>query len=189
LQRASAFAVALSSNALAGTTLARDVTSTRRLQMQRRLIWVTLLSVAIAVTALYHTRKVHATPVQDHHRDFSVAGLKGIYAYLRSGSVMGQGARAELGLDLFSGDGKRGIIRNTGASYTVSFDWTDYSWPSGTYTVDKDCTGSLYAADGTKANNIIVLEGGKRFLLLTAGPIGEGKVISGEATRLEEEKN
>ena len=33
--------------------------------MQRRLIWVTLFSVAIVVTALYHTRKVHATPVHD----------------------------------------------------------------------------------------------------------------------------
>jgi len=102
---------------------------------------------------------------------------------------MGQGPRAELGLDLFNGDGKRGIIRNTGASYTVSFDWTDSSWPSGSYTVDPDCTGSLLDADGTKANNIVVLDGGKRFLVLTAGPIGDGKVISGEATRLEEEKD
>jgi len=59
----------------------------------------------------------------------------------------------------------------------------------GTYTVDEDCTGSLNAADGTKANNIIVLDGGKRFLVLTAGPIGEGKVISGEATRLDAKEN
>ena len=157
--------------------------------MQRRLTWVTLLAVVIVVTALYQTRKVHAKQIQDHNHVCSVASLKGTYAYLRSGSVMGQGPRAELGLDLFDGDGKRGIIRNTGASYTVSFDWTDSSWPSGIYTVDEDCTGSLYEADGTKANNIIVLDGGKRFLVLTAGPIGEGKVISGEATRLEEEKN
>jgi hypothetical protein len=118
----------------------------------------------------------------------SVASLKGTYAYLRSGSVMGQGPRAELGLDFFNGDGKNGIIRNTGASYTVSFDWTNSTWPNGTYTVDPDCTGSLNATDGTKANNIIVLDGGKRFLVLAAGPIGEGKVITGEATRLEEEK-
>jgi len=130
------------------------------------------------------TNNVHA-----HDRSCSLASLKGTYGYLRSGSVMGQGPRAELGLDLFNGDGKRGIIRNTGASYTVSFDWTDSSWPNGSYTVDPDCTGSLLEADGTKANNIIVLDGGKRFLVLTAGPAGEGKVISGEATRLEEDKD
>ena len=129
------------------------------------------------------------TNVHAKDQSCSVASLKGTYGYLRSGSVMGQGPRAELGLDFFDGDGKRGIIRNTGASYTVSFDWTDSSWPGGSYTVDPDCTGSLLEADGTKANNIIVLDGGKRFLVLTAGPTGEGKVISGEATRLEEEKN
>ena len=82
-----------------------------------------------------------------------------------------------------------GIIRYTAASSTVSFDWTNSPWPDGIYTVDEDCTGSLYAADGTKANNIIVLDGGKRFLVLTAGPLGEGKAISGEGTRLEEEND
>jgi hypothetical protein len=127
--------------------------------------------------------------VHANDRACGVASLKGTYAYLRSGSVMGQGPRAELGLDLFNGDGKRGIIRNTGASYTVSFDWSNSPWPDGSYTVDPDCTGSLFAADGTKANNIIVLDGGKRFWLLTAGPNGQGKVITSEGTRLEEDKD
>jgi hypothetical protein len=77
----------------------------------------------------------------------------------------------------------------TGSSLDGSYDWTDSSWPNGSYTVYPDCTGSLFAADGTKANNIIVLDGGKRFWLLTAGPLGEGKAITGEATRLEEEHN
>ena len=127
--------------------------------------------------------------VHAHNGACSVASLKGTYAYLRSGSVMGQGPRAELGLGLFNGDGEFGIIRNTGASYTVSFDWTNHPWPDGSYTVDPDCTGSIFEADGTKANNIIVLDGGKRFLVLAAGPDGQGKVITSEATRLEEEKN
>jgi hypothetical protein len=144
-----------------------------------------LLAAGVAlVAASNRIPSVHA-----HNGACSAASLKGTYAYLRSGSVMGQGPRAELGLDHFNGDGKRGIIRNTGASYTVSFDWTTSPWPDGSYTVDEDCTGSLYAADGTKANNIIVLDGGRRFWVLTAGPNGEGKVISGEATSLEEEKN
>ena len=126
--------------------------------------------------------------VHAHNGACSVASLKGTYAYLRSGSVMGPGPRAELGLDLFNGDGKRGIIRNTGASYTVSFDWTNSPWPSGSgsYKVDYDCTGAFFAADGTRANNIIVLDGGKRFWLLDAGPLAQGKVITGEGTRLED---
>jgi hypothetical protein len=126
------------------------------------------------------TIKVHA---QNH--GCSVASLKGTYAYLRSGSVTGQGPRAELGLDVFNGDGARGIIRNTGASYTTSFDWTNSPWPNGSYKVDYDCTGGFFAADGTKANNIIVLDGGSRFWVLAAGPLGQGKVISGEGVRLD----
>ena len=49
--------------------------------MQSRLIWVTLFSVAIVVTALYYTRKVHATP----KGGCSVASLKGTYAFLNTG--------------------------------------------------------------------------------------------------------
>jgi hypothetical protein len=48
---------------------------------------------------------------------------------------------------------------------------TDY--PPGmkaSYTVDPDCTGSLFTADGTKTNNLVVLDGGKRFFLLSAFP-------------------
>ena len=37
-----------------------DSNKIRRLQMQRRLAWVTLFSVAIVVSALYYARKIHA---------------------------------------------------------------------------------------------------------------------------------
>jgi hypothetical protein len=148
-----------------------------------------LLTTAFAFLATFARIPGTITKVHAHNGPCSVASLNGTYAYLRSGFVMAQGPRAELGLHLFNGDGKRGIIRNTGASYTVSFDWTNSPWPNGTYTVDEDCTGSLYEADGTKANNIIVLDRGKRYLVLTAGPTGEGKVITGEATKLDEEKD
>jgi hypothetical protein len=92
-----------------------------------------------------------------------------------------------MGLDVFNGDGTRGIIRATGSSLDGSYDWTDSSWPNGSYTVYPDCTGSLLAADGTKAN-IIVLDRGKRFSVLS-GLNQTGKVVTGEGTRLEEEKN
>ena len=127
--------------------------------------------------------------VHAHDRVCSIASLKGTYAYLRSGvnTSLG-GPTAEMGIDVFNGDGTRGIIRATGSSLDGSFDWTNSSWPNGSYTVDPDCTGSLFAADGTKVNNIIVLDGGKRFSVLSA-PLETTKVITGEGTRLEEEKD
>ena len=82
--------------------------------MQKRLPWITLFSVALVVTALYHTRKVHATPIQDDHRSCSVASLKGTYAFRRTGvnNVVG-GPIAQIGIAFYGGDGTRGLIRTT----------------------------------------------------------------------------
>jgi hypothetical protein len=69
--------------------------------MQRRLTWLTLFSVAIVVPALYHARKVHATPV--HVQDgCSVASLKGTYAFRRTGvnNVLVGGPIAQIGIDV-----------------------------------------------------------------------------------------
>ena len=85
-----------------------------------------------------------------------------------------------------NGDGKRGIIRSTGSSNDGNYDWTDSSWPNGSYTVDPDCTGTLSNASGTKFANMIVLDGGKRFSMMSFEP---DKVVTGEGIRLEEEKD
>jgi hypothetical protein len=52
--------------------------------------------------------------VHAHDRVCGVASLKGTYAYLRTGvnTALG-GPVAEMGLDVFNGDGTRGIIRAT----------------------------------------------------------------------------
>ena len=115
----------------------------------------------------------------------SVASLKGTYAYLRTGvnTALG-GPVAEMGLDRLNGDGKRGIIRSTGSSNDGNYDWTDSSWPNGSYTVDPDCTGSFFNAAGTKIENIIVLDRGKRFSVISFEP---DKVVAGEGNRLEVE--
>jgi hypothetical protein len=52
------------------------------------------------------------------------------------------------------------------------------------YTVDPDCTGSLFDADGTHSNNIVVFDGGKRFFVLSVAP---GTITTEEGTRLESE--
>jgi hypothetical protein len=144
-----------------------------------------LLVTGFALLAIFARIPGASIKVHAQNPGCSVASLKGTYAYLRTGvnTAMG-GPIAQMGLDVFNGDGTRGIIRSTGVSLDGSYDWTNAPWPSGSYTVDPDCTGSLIAADGTKVNNIIVLDGGKRFSILSA-PLETSKVITGEGTRLE----
>jgi hypothetical protein len=137
--------------------------------MQKRLTCVTLFSVVIVVLALYHARTVHATPVHAN-RGCSVANLKGTYAVRRVGVNNDVGGPiAQIGIDVFRGDGTRGRIRTTRSTNGVIEDWTNFP-PIGSYTVDPNCTGSFFDTDGTKTNNVIVLDGGKRFFLLSVQP-------------------
>ena len=152
--------------------------------MQRRTTWVTLFSIAIVVTAMYHARKVHATPVHADHGGCSVASLNGTYAVRRTGvnNVVG-GPIAEIGIRVFNGDGTRGLIRSTRSTNGEIQDWTDFP-PNGSYTVDRDCTGSFFDAEGTKTNNLVVLDGGKRFFLLSVAP---DTITTEEGNRIEVE--
>jgi hypothetical protein len=145
--------------------------------MQRRLIWVTLLSVAIAVTALYHTRKVHAT---SNNGTCSVASLKGTYAFHRTGvnNVVG-GPIAQIGINRLNGDGAILFIRTTRSQNGEILDWFDQQEP-GSYTVEPNCTGTFF----NKLNNLVVVDGGKRYFLLAASP---GTTVTEEGTRIEEE--
>jgi hypothetical protein len=156
----------------------------RELQMQRISAWVTLFGVVTLVPALYHAREVHATPVHAHERGCSVASLKGTYAFRRTGvnNVVG-GPIAQIGIDVFNGDGTRGLVRSTRSTNGDIRDWTDLP-PNGSYTVDRDCTGSFFDADGTKTNNVVVLDGGKGFLLLSVAP---ETITTEEGKRLEVE--
>jgi hypothetical protein len=151
--------------------------------MQKRVIWATLFGVAIGVTALYHTRKVHATPLNGDHHVCSVASLKGTYAWRRTGvnTVVG-GPIAEIGTAFYDGNGTRGAIRNTRSTNGAIRPWTDEPAPNGTYTIDPDCTGSFFDVDGTNSNDVIVLDGGKRYLVLSEAT---GTITSEEGTRID----
>jgi hypothetical protein len=122
--------------------------------------------------------------VHAHDRGCSVASLNGTYAFRRTGvnNVLG-GPIAQIGIANYSGDGTRGFIRTTRSSNGEIRDWTD-SPTNGSYTVDPDCTGSLFDANGTRSNNLIVLDGGKRFFLLSVAP---GTITTEEGKRLEVE--
>jgi hypothetical protein len=147
--------------------------------MQRTSASLTLFSVAILVPALYQLREVHATPVHAHNHGCSVANLKGTYAFRRTGvnNALG-GPIAQIGINVLNGDGTIGLIRTTRSSNGVIQDWADYPAP-GSYTVDPDCTGSFLN------NNLVVVDGGKRYFLLSVSP---GTIVTEEGTRIEEKK-
>jgi hypothetical protein len=111
----------------------------------------------------------------------SVASLKGTYAFRRTGvnNVVG-GPIAQIGIDVFNGDGTRGRIRSTRSTNGEIQDWTDFP-PSGSYMVYPDCTGAFFDASGEKTNNIVVLDGGNRFFLLSMAP---DTITTEEGTRL-----
>jgi hypothetical protein len=135
--------------------------------------------------------------VHAHDRSCSVASLKGKYAFRRSGTdnlVGGPscqgfsdcGPIAEMGVAFYGGDGTRGLIRNTRSTAGEIRPWTDEPAPNGTYMVDADCTGSFFDTTGTLRDNVVVVDGGKRFFVLSTDP---GTTVMEEAIRLEDEKD
>jgi hypothetical protein len=123
-------------------------------------------------------------PVHVHDRGCSVASLKGTYAFRRTGvnNVVG-GPIAQIGIAVYGGDGTRGLIRTTRSANGEIREWTDYP-TNGRYTVDPDCTGAFFEADGTRTNNLVVLDRGRRFFLLSVLP---DTITTEEGTRLEVE--
>ena len=125
--------------------------------------------------------KVHA-----QERGCSVASLKGAYGFNRTGvnNVVG-GPIASIGVQVFNGDGTIGPTRLTRSNNGDIQDWT-YAPRSvdASYTVDPDCTGSFFDTDGTKSNNLVVLDGGKGFFLLSVTP---ETITTEEGKRLEVE--
>ena len=144
----------------------------------RRLTWLAQPSVAIVAIALYHTERVHATP-NNPQGGCSVASLKGTYAFRRTGvnNVVG-GPIAQIGINVLNGDGRILLIRTTRSDNGVILDWTER--PTGSYTVDPDCTGTFL----DKTQNLVVVDGGKRYLLLSVAP---GTTVTEEGTRLDGE--
>jgi hypothetical protein len=81
----------------------------------------------------------------------SVASLKGTYAFQRTGvNNAAGGPIAEIGIDVLNGEGTRGIIRSTRSTNGVIQDWTNFPPNTESYTIDPDCTGSFFDANGNK---------------------------------------
>ena len=119
------------------------------------------------------------TKVHAQNGGCSVASLKGTYAFHRTGvnNVVG-GPIAQIGINVEDGEGNIKLIRTTRSSNGVILDWFDQVQP-GSYTVDADCTGTFF----NKLNNLVVVDGGKRYFLLAASP---GTIVTEEGTRIED---
>jgi len=141
-----------------------------------------LLATGFAILATFAHIPGAVIDVHAHDRGCSVASLKGTYAFRRTGvnNVVG-GPIAQIGIAFYSGDGTRGLIRTARSANGDIRDWTDFP-TNGSYTVDPDCTGSFFDADGTHSNDLVVLDGGKRFFLLSVAP---ETITTEEGIRLE----
>jgi hypothetical protein len=152
------------------------------------LVTLACMATLVLIETVWPSARISGAVTEVHARDrgCSVASLNGTYAFRRTGvnnnNAVG-GPIAQIGIAVYSGDGTRGLIRTTRSSNGVIRDWTDYP-TNGSYTVDPDCTGSLFDANGTQSNNLVVLDGGKRFFLLSVGP---GTITTEEGTRLDVE--
>jgi len=157
--------------------------------MRMRYISILLLVVLTGFAILATFPHIPGTVIKVHAGGggCSVASLHGKYAYHRTGvnNVVG-GPIAEIGVSTYGGDGTRGPIRNTRSTNGDIRPWTDFPAPNGTYTVAPDCTGSLFDTDGTLSNNIIVVDGGKRFFVLSEAP---DTITMEEGVRLEEDQD
>ena len=146
-----------------------------------------LLAAGFVLLATFARIPGAITNVHAQDRVCSVASLKGKYAFRRTGvnNVVG-GPIAQIGIAFYGGDGTRGLIRTTRSTNGEIRLWTDFPAPNGRYTVDPDCTGRFFDANGTHSNNLVVLDGGKRFFLLSVAP---ETITTEEGIRLEEEKD
>ena len=146
-----------------------------------------LLVAGFAILAPFAHIPGAVTKVHAQGGGCSVASLHGKYAYRRTGvnNDIG-GPIAEIGVSTYGGEGTRGPIRNTRSSNGEIRPWTDFPAPNGTYTVAPNCTGSLFDTDGTLSNNIIVVDGGKRFFVLSEAP---DTITMEEGVRLEEDQD
>lgn len=136
-----------------------------------------LLAAGFTLLATFARIPGALTSVHAKDQVCSVASLKGTYAFHRTGvnNVVG-GPIAQIGINVENGGGKINLIRTTRSNNGEIEDWTDHLEP-GSYTVDPDCTGTFF----NKSQNLVVLDGGKRYLLLSVAP---GTIVTEEGTRI-----
>src|SRR5277367_6721199 len=99
--------------------------------------------------------------VQAHESEgCSVASLNGAYGELLKGEVFGQGPLVGVGVSNFDGKG------NFVAEQTLNINGNVFQAPlTGTYTVNRDCSG-IADAVGTGLHSFVIIDGGKQMDLM-----------------------
>ena len=121
-----------------------------------------LSAIAFIGVLVLLTFSKHAIPkVQAHETDgCSVATLNGAYGSVLKGEVFGQGPIVAVGVSTF--DGKGHFV----AEQTVNLNGNVFQAPlTGTYTVNRDCTG-IADAVGTGLHSFVIIDGGKQMDLM-----------------------
>jgi hypothetical protein len=104
----------------------------------------------------------HVIPkVQAHESEgCSVTTLNGAYGEVLKGEVFGQGPIVAVGVSTF--DGKGHFV----ADQTINLNGNVFQAPlTGTYTVNRDCTG-IADAVGTGLHSFVIIDGGKQVDLM-----------------------
>jgi hypothetical protein len=104
------------------------------------------------------------------------ATLQGTYVVSGTGTVVGVGPLTAVGLHTWDGHG------STNATYTASVNGKIYTGVkvTGTYTVRRNCTGSLAESDGSHYNFVVSPDGNNTTWIRT----DMGTVVSGTEARL-----
>src|SRR5258708_11304358 len=90
----------------------------------------------------------------------SVASLKGAYGSVLKGEVFGQGPIVAVGVSTFDGKG------NFVAEQTINLNGNVFPGPlTGTYTVNRDCSG-IADAVGAGPHSFVIIDGGKQMDLM-----------------------
>jgi hypothetical protein len=142
-----------------------------------------LSTIGFATIMVLFTFSKHFVPkVQAHEASegCSVASLNGAYGEVLKGEVLGVGPLVAVGVSTFDGKG------NFVAEQTVNINGNVFQAPlTGTYTVNRNCTG-IADAVGTGLHSFVIIDGGKQMDLIDNNT---AEVLTIHFTKVEAAKN
>lgn len=138
--------------------------------MKWTLIVTVFTSLLMVGTRVRFPSAVAAPTVHAHNNggECSVATLQGTYGFLRTGTdnVLG-GPIAQVGLHMFDGEGMSTLIATVSRNGEIT---RGNLFPPVPYVVNADCTGSFLNDQGAVANDFVIVNEGKEYLLISTRP-------------------
>lgn len=141
-----------------------------------------LSAIAFTGVLVLLTFSKHAIPkVQAHESEgCSVASLNGAYGHVLKGEVLGVGPIVAIGVSTFDGKG------HFAADQTINLNGNVFQEPgTGTYTVNRNCTGTADLV-GAGPHSFVIVDGGKQMDLMDNN---SAEVLTIHFTKVESGKN